>query len=277
MTERTVTTQSLRTDDYDSISITSTQESEADEERSYVVDRILAEQDDGEGNKYYLIRWDGYGLLASTWEPAENIEGRATLDDWKEEKMRVSRGLSDDFDVTAFEEEVERLRLAKEERRERRKAKRDRLGLATSLSSENKGNVSLPVLRNEDMQRDVETDLVEKDDEEVIKRQGRKPGSKSKPAISKNASTTDEGAVKSTISTRVKRRTINLPTKDHITDTSEDSMVEELKQDTTKATARAKRPRAIINRQADDVGVILYASTNWKYLLNSSPGFRFCL
>src|SRR5271168_3805248 len=117
MTERTVTKESLRMDDDDSISITSTQDSEADEERSYVVDRILAEQDDDEGNKYYLIRWDGYGLLASTWEPAENIEGQAALDDWIDEKMRVTRGFSKEFDVAAFEEELERLRLAKEERR----------------------------------------------------------------------------------------------------------------------------------------------------------------
>jgi hypothetical protein len=258
MTERTVTKQSLRASDDDSISITSTQESEADEDRSYVVDRILAEQDDGEGNKYYLIRWEGYGLLASTWEPAENIEGQATLDDWTGEKTRVDRGLSKEFDVAAFEEELERLRLAKAERRERRKAKRERLGLAASFA-ESGEETPLVALRNEDTQRNVEADATEKELEEPIKRTVRKPGSKPKSTVRKDGSDMDDEALQSGITARVKRRTINLPSQDHVTDTSEDSHVEEPKQEAPKTRTRDKRLRTTASRRPGDVGATLYS------------------
>jgi len=255
MTERTVTKQSLRTDEEDSISINSTQESEADEDRSYVVDRILAEQDDDEGNKYYLIRWDGYDVLASTWEPAENIEGQATLDDWTDEKMRIAGGLSKEFDVATFENELERLRIAKEDRRQRRKAMRERLSLATSFS-ESEEDIPLSVVRKEGGQRNVEAELIGEEREKPVRRTGRKPGSQSKPTISKDASDTDSEDVKNTRTGRVKRRTINLPTQDHTTDTSEDSFVEEVKQEPPKATAREKRPRATTNRKSRDVSAV---------------------
>jgi hypothetical protein len=252
MTERTVIKKSLRTDDEDSISITSTQESEADEERSYVVDRILAEQDDDEGNKYYLIRWDGYDLLASTWEPAENIEGQATLDDWADEKMRVIGGLSKEFDVAAFEEELERLRLAKEERRERRKAKRERLGLATSLS-ESKEEVPLSKLQNEVRQPSAEAKAIEEHIEDPVKRTGRKPRLRTKSTVSKDRSDADDGSLKNTITARVKHRTINLPSQDHTSDTSEDSHVEELKQEASKPKTRDRGLRPPTRRRAGDV------------------------
>jgi chromo domain-containing protein 1 len=253
MTERTIMKQTLRIDDDDSISINSTQESEADEGESYVVDRILAEQDDDEGNKYYLIQWDGYSLLASTWEPAENIEGQATLDDWTEEKMRVTRGLSKEFDVVAFENELERIRLAKEDRRERRKAKRERLGLATS-TSEPEGEAPVSTVRKEDEEGSIRDEICDEESEEPIRRAGRKKALKSKPNISKDASDTENEALKSTIIAKVRRRTINLPNQNHIIDTSEDSLVEgEPKYGEAKATAREKRTQAINNRRARDV------------------------
>ena len=255
MTERPVTKKSLRMDDNDSISVTSTQESEADEERSYVVDSILAEQDDGEGNKYYLIRWDGYDLLASTWEPAENIEGQAALDSWTEEKMRVTRGLAKEFDVAAFEEELERLRLAKEERRERRKAKRERLGLATFSESEEE--VPLSALHNEVRQRNAEAEAVEKHIEEPVKRAVRKPPSKPKSTVSRAGSDTGDETLKNSAIARAKRRTINLSSHNHIADTSEDSYVEELKQEARKPKAMDSGTRAATRRRAGDVSVTL--------------------
>lgn len=239
-------------DDDDSISITSTQESEADEERSYVVDRILAEQDDDEGNKYYLIRWDGYGLLASTWEPADNIEGQATLDDWTDEKKRVTRGLSKEFDVAAFEEELERLRLAKEERRKRRKAKRERLGLATSFSDSEE---EVPL--SEVSQRNAAAEAIEKYTEEPVKPTVRKPRSKQKSTVSKDGSDTDDGSLKNTITARAKRRTVSLHSQDHVIDTSEDSSVEELKQEASKPKTRDRGIRAVTRRRAGDVSVAL--------------------
>jgi len=256
MTERTVIEMSLRTDDEDSISITSTQESEADEERSYVVDRILAEQDDDEGNKYYLIRWDGYDILASTWEPAENIEGQATLNDWADEKMRVIRGLSKEFDVAAFEEELERLRLAKEERQERRKAKRERLGPTTSFS-ESKEEVPLSKLQNEVRQPSAEAEAIEEHIEEPVKHTERKPRLKTKSTVSKDRTDTDDGSLNNTTTARAKRRTINLPSQDHISDTSEDSYIAELKQEASKPKTRDRGLRAPTRRRAGDVSAPL--------------------
>jgi chromo domain-containing protein 1 len=252
MTEHTVIKTSIRMDNEDSISITSTQESEADEERSYIVDRILAEQDDDEGNKYYLIRWDGYGLLASTWEPAENIEGQATLDGWANEKIRVTRGLSKEFDVTAFEEELEKLRLAKEDRRERRKAKRERLGLVSSFS-ESEEEVPLSTLQKEVREHSAEAETMKNDIEEPVKRPVRKPGLKTKSVISKDESDTDDESLKNAITARTKRRTTSLPSQDHTTDTSEDSYVEELKQEANKPKTRDTGPRGPTRRRAGDV------------------------
>jgi chromo domain-containing protein 1 len=226
MTERTVTKKSLREDDEDSISITSTQESETNEDKSYVVDRILAEQDDGEGNIFYLIKWEGYRLLASTWEPAENIEAQATLDDWNTEKMRIARGLSQRFDVAAFDEEVENLQLAKAERRRRRKAKRERLGIAPSLYESEE--ILTSVLDNEDSEHDTDAVVVQKQlkaasSDRSLKTSARKGESKAKPSSSRGASRQEE-----------------------TTDTSEDSYVEEVQQEARKPRVRAvgtgKRP-----------------------------------
>src|SRR5271167_489944 len=137
MTELAAARKSLTDSDYDSISVTSTQESDADEDATYVVDRILAEEEDDEGTKLYLIRWEGYPLLKSTWEPAENIQTQKTFDAWDAEKARVRSGLSKPFDVTKFDDQLRELQRAKEDRHKRRRAKRKRLGIAVSPSSLN--------------------------------------------------------------------------------------------------------------------------------------------
>jgi hypothetical protein len=84
MTARTVTRQSLKDldekSDDDSISITSTQHSDVDYERSYIVDRILAEEySEDNDEKLFLICWEGYELTDSTWEPAQNIQNQVTF------------------------------------------------------------------------------------------------------------------------------------------------------------------------------------------------------
>jgi hypothetical protein len=257
MAERTIANQSLQSGDDDSISITSTQESETNEERSYVVDRILAEQDDDEGNKYYLIRWEGYELLASTWEPAENIEGRATIDDWNEHKMHISKGLVEEFDVAAFEEEVERLRLAKEERQERRKAKRESLGLKSSLSG-TEDDIPLSALRDKDRQSQLVAESVEKEIETNIK--SAEQAWKSKQSTPNEASDAGEEIPKSPINLGAKRRTINLPTQAHVIDTSEESFLEEPDKKALERQNPNRRSRATTGRHARDVSSALSTS-----------------
>jgi hypothetical protein len=121
-------------DDSDSISVTSTRASEDGTEKSYFVERILAEDMDGDQNMFYLIQWEGYLLAESTWEPEENIEEQKTFDDWNEEKDRIAKGLSKPFDLKAFEAQVAQLMRDKDDRRRRRRAKRKRLGIHVSPS-----------------------------------------------------------------------------------------------------------------------------------------------
>lgn len=48
--------------DTDTISVTSTVESEWSEDSKYLVENIIAERVEENGDKSYLIRWDGYGM-----------------------------------------------------------------------------------------------------------------------------------------------------------------------------------------------------------------------
>jgi hypothetical protein len=119
----------------ESISVTSTQADEVkeDEEKSYYVERILAEHN-SDGKMFYLIRWDGYLLAESTWEPEENIEDRRTIDEWNDEKILIGQGLSKPFDLRKFEAEVARFQRKKIDRRRRRRARRKRLRIPVSES-----------------------------------------------------------------------------------------------------------------------------------------------
>lgn len=260
MTERTVAKPSTSGDDDDSISITSTQESEVNEERSYVVDRILAEQDDGEGNIFYLVKWDGHHPLSSTWEPAENIESQAILD-WNEEKIRIERGLSKEFDVAAFDEEVARLELARVERRQRRKAKRERLRLVAPLFNL-EDETLIPVPNREDIQHNAKVDTVDK---KLVDSQGcqvsLKPGERV-PALTKSSGSRENVGTDEEVSGRHIAKKINLrrtqndkSRQDNIIDTSEDSHVEELKQEGTRAKTRARGTGSANSKRATDVSV----------------------
>ncbi|KAI0843733.1 hypothetical protein F5Y06DRAFT_255692 [Hypoxylon sp. FL0890] len=116
------------TDDMDSISITSTNHDEdADQEKEWVVDDILAERDhpDRPGEKQYLIKWENFPMDQCTWEPAENL-GPGLLSEWNETKEEVEAGRRQPFDVEIFNAAY-RARYA---RHERRNAKRIRLGMS---------------------------------------------------------------------------------------------------------------------------------------------------
>ncbi|KAI1412434.1 hypothetical protein F5Y13DRAFT_200081 [Hypoxylon sp. FL1857] len=115
-------------DDTDSISITSTNHDEdADQEKEWVVDDILAERDhpDMPGEKQYLIKWENFPMDQCTWEPAENL-GPGLLSEWTETKEEIEAGRRQPFDVEIFNAAY-RERYA---RHERRNVKRIRLGIS---------------------------------------------------------------------------------------------------------------------------------------------------
>jgi hypothetical protein len=120
--------------DADSISVNSSKVS--DEDSEYAVEKILAEEPHHEtGEMMYLIKWENYPLQSSTWEPAENLLSPQILSDWQRDKDAVEAGTSPPFNMELYLEIMERHNDEKEERKERRAAKRRRLGLQSRSES----------------------------------------------------------------------------------------------------------------------------------------------
>ncbi|KAI1099754.1 hypothetical protein F4804DRAFT_321048 [Jackrogersella minutella] len=114
-------------DDTDDISLTSTNNGDDDEEdKEWFVDQLLAERPHPEipGETQYLISWEGFPMDECTWEPAGNL-GPGLLVQWEDTKKDIKKGKKKAFDVEIFNVAYRE----KEERRERRNAKRKRLGL----------------------------------------------------------------------------------------------------------------------------------------------------
>lgn len=115
--------------DDDDISLTSTIPEEHDPDEEFEVEEILAEDKSPNGKMYYLIKWAGFPLHESTWEPEDNIKGNELLPMWEEEKARQRAGLSKPFELSDFHEAQARVKREHQERHRRRNAKRKRLGL----------------------------------------------------------------------------------------------------------------------------------------------------
>ena len=114
--------------DVDSISITSTILSEQKDE--YPLEAILAEEKFN-GVTKYLVKWEGYPEYRCTWETKSMFQDGldSTFHDWETQKMRIDRGKTQPFDVAAFKKRVNTWLVGLEQRRLRRRAKRQRLGL----------------------------------------------------------------------------------------------------------------------------------------------------
>ncbi|KAG9994608.1 hypothetical protein KCU78_g18341, partial [Aureobasidium melanogenum] len=105
-------------DDSDSVNTDSTVESELEAE--YSVKKILAERTTDEGDPLYLVKWEGYELHRSTWEPRENFVDTDCLVNWELHKRDAAEGRAKLFKVAKFDAAVSR----EEVQRERRHAKR---------------------------------------------------------------------------------------------------------------------------------------------------------
>ncbi|KAG9236133.1 hypothetical protein BJ875DRAFT_240872 [Amylocarpus encephaloides] len=104
-------------DEDDSISLTSTVDSEHSTDHEFLVSCILAEKIEAKKKKY-LIRWDGYPEERSSWEPSETIP-LGICSDWN------ASGNSK-FDVDGFEQRQDEIADQKEHRRKLREAERQR-------------------------------------------------------------------------------------------------------------------------------------------------------
>ncbi|KAI1815053.1 hypothetical protein GGS20DRAFT_363662 [Poronia punctata] len=112
-------------EDEDDLSITSTDLGDGDADKEWLVDCVLAERPHPEqsGAMQYLIKWDGFELEHSTWEPLHSL-GEGLLAQWEAEKAMVEAGTRRPFDISLYENAC----LARAYRHERRNAKRQRLG-----------------------------------------------------------------------------------------------------------------------------------------------------
>ncbi|KAI9822877.1 MAG: hypothetical protein M1832_002902 [Thelocarpon impressellum] len=121
--------------DEDAISITSTTPSEARDE--YPLEGILYETTaEGSGAPLFLVKWEGYPVIRSTWEPQASFTDASTLQEWQAQQTRVADGLEKPFDLDRFTEDVREFQEAQASRKARRKKKRRALGLLVSASED---------------------------------------------------------------------------------------------------------------------------------------------
>jgi chromo domain-containing protein 1 len=122
----------------DEISLTSTIES--DQQSEYEVKTILSEDLFEDGTRY-LVEWAGYPIERCTWEPADAFGDDETLRDWKRKKRLIEDGKLEAFDVASWEARIIQLNEEREQRRQRRAAKRER---NIALSGSSHGSQAVP-------------------------------------------------------------------------------------------------------------------------------------
>lgn len=111
----------------DEISLTSPTPSEQLSE--YEVESILGELEAPDGHPQYLVKWRGYPIERCSWEPADSFNTPETLADWARTKRAIEEGRRQPFDIIRWENHVFALEEASQERKRKRAAKRQSLGL----------------------------------------------------------------------------------------------------------------------------------------------------
>lgn len=113
--------------DDDDISIASTVPSEQLSE--YEVETILTERQ-FDNQTMYLVKWAGYSIERSTWEPADSFLTDESFLDWRKKKEAIAEGRHPAFDLVGFENHLLALERGREQRKRKREAKRQHLGLS---------------------------------------------------------------------------------------------------------------------------------------------------
>jgi hypothetical protein len=63
-----------------------------DGEEEYEVEKILDMKQKGQGRKtHYLIKWKGYPTSDNSWEPAENVQAKDLIKEYKEEQRKTNK------------------------------------------------------------------------------------------------------------------------------------------------------------------------------------------
>jgi hypothetical protein len=63
-----------------------------DGEEEYEVEKILDMKQKGRGRKtHYLIKWKGYPTSDNSWEPAENVQAKDRIKEYKEEQRKINK------------------------------------------------------------------------------------------------------------------------------------------------------------------------------------------
>jgi hypothetical protein len=63
-----------------------------DGEEEYEVEKILDMKQKGQGRKmHYLIKWKGYPTVDNSWEPAENVQAKDLIKEYKEEQRKTNK------------------------------------------------------------------------------------------------------------------------------------------------------------------------------------------
>ena len=113
----------------------SSESSEEDDEEVYEVQRILAEESNG-NEMMYLVRWKGYEDEDCTWEPKASFEFPVTLQEWLRQRdagdflpspeLEALRSRMEEHQTRKAEEEEARQRQKRKDRTEKNDAKRQR-------------------------------------------------------------------------------------------------------------------------------------------------------
>ncbi|KAI9716940.1 MAG: hypothetical protein M1812_005089 [Candelaria pacifica] len=215
--------------DDDSISLTSTIGSERFDE--YIVDAILAEDPLERGHSgplVYLAKWEGYPLNRSTWEPIDSFS-EDTLQEWQDQKMRITRGYEKPFDIKKFEAGQAKIEQAQLDRQARRRAKKIKLGLP----------VPPLVSASEDSdEAEEEEEEEEESAEEALQSSPRKSKRRQRQSPTNFIDDNDDGLLsdgEETRSKRKRRRRARSP------EESDDSLTKELKQKDSKKHSKRNK------------------------------------
>lgn len=112
---------------------------DADTDEPFAVERILAERQ-RQGQVEYLIKWENFPLLRSTWEFQEALVGiglisKSLIDLWKIEKFQQKQGTKAPFDVDAFHRALKEIQELEKGRRNLRRWKRQLKGVVQAINS----------------------------------------------------------------------------------------------------------------------------------------------
>ncbi|KAF7719015.1 Uncharacterized protein PECH_000195 [Penicillium ucsense] len=120
--------------DVDSLASTAPSETQSE----YEVEEVLAERMGSDGEKEYLLKWDGYPLERASWEPPECfLSMQEVLKAYQDKCRRIQAGNEPPFDVDAWQRGIDAHERETERRKKARRVKR--LARAAQKKAKRKG------------------------------------------------------------------------------------------------------------------------------------------